>query len=317
MTLLILVPISQAVGCAAGLFRAHADFHTTADFDGVKQVSVETRNGAIEVQCVAGRSDVDIQAKRHASGITVGDALAHAEMIEIEAKRDPGQPDLLRIVAVFPPSELGRNYGAAFTIALPPDVSLTLTTKNGRVHAAGVNGDVSIETTNGAVELEDITGQVKARSSNGRMTLRDVDGDVELKTSNGTVDLARVGKDHITVETTNGRIRTADLRGEVYVRSSNGTIDLNIVSVPGSPQIRAVTSNGRIRVACPAAVSAKLRMRTSNGRVHANLKDVTVKDFESSRRLLVATINDGGGLIDIESSNGSISFETIGSATKQ
>lgn len=316
-TLLMLITATQAAGCATGLIRAESEFHTTAAFDGVKRVAVETRNGGIDVQCEPGRSDVSIDARRHATGVTTDDALAHAEMIEITATRDPDQSDLLNIVAVFPPSEPGRNYGAGFKIAMPPEVSLILDTRNGRVHAAGAKGQVQVETSNGSVQLEDITGEVKARSRNGGLRLRDVAGNVELITSNGTIDLARVGDQRITAETTNGNIRTADLRGEAYVRSSNGTINLVMSSVPDNPQIRAVTSNGRISVSCPAAVHAKLRMRTSNGRVHADLKEVNVADFESSRTLLVATINGGNGLIDIESSNASISFETIGSATKQ
>ena len=51
-------------------------------------------------------------------------------------------------------------------------------------------------------------------------------------------------------------------------------------------------------------------MHTSNGQIHGNLKNVTVKDFESSRDSQRATLNAGGGSVEIESSNGSLTLQT-------
>ena len=306
--MLCMLPLA---GCTTYLARAEINYQTTLDLAGVTRVYVETGTGKIDVQCDPARKDADIQAVKFASGTTEEDARLYAEEVQIHAERDPQRADTVRIVAQWPPNAMGRSRGAAFTIALPPHPALELKTTNGPVSVARAASGANIDTSNGAVTVLDTKGEIMARTRNGRVTLRGVDGDIDAQSSNGRIELDRVGRSSVKVVTSNGAIHAVNVKGNVSARTSNGSIDLRLVEMPARPEISAVSSNGRVLVETPATVNARLNMRTSNGRVHAELAEVgTMRDFESGRSHLSATLNQGEGQIEIRSSNGAVTFRT-------
>jgi len=306
-----LVLLSQTTGCVSYLARAEIDYQQTIDLAGVKHVCVETGNGSIDIQCDPARKDADIRAVKYANGVTEADATEYAEQIDIDVARDPARADTVRVVATWPKNASGRNRGARFTIALPPHAVLDLKTSNGGVSVARAAAGATIDTSNGQITVLDTKGDIHARTRNGRVTLTGVDGDIDAQTSNGRIVLDRAGRSSVKVVTSNGAIQALNVRGNVSARTSNGSIELRLAALPDKPAISAVSSNGRVLVEAPGAVNARLRMRTSNGRVHAELKDVgTMRDFESSRSALSATLNQGDGLIEISSSNGGVTFQT-------
>jgi len=301
-----------SVGCRSYPFQARVDFDETAEARGIRQIVVETQNGAIEVRGDPNQEDVHIRGQKFSRGSSQADARAHAEKIVIEIERDPNRPEVLRIAAHVPPGRHKGSSGASFTIALPPVVAVKAKTVNGQIKLAGTEGDADVGTANGAVRLSNVKGTTRVQTSNGKVIAKDVIGDVDIRTSNGAVELVRVGDRRVKAGTTNGRIRAKQLRGNADLRTSNGAIDLEIVSLPDDPEIRAVTSNGQVAVEVPATVKAKLHMRSSDGRLDADLENVTVADLESSRTQLIATLNGGGGSIEVRSANGSLSFRTSG-----
>lgn len=309
---LLLAGMMPLVGCRSYPFQAKVDFDETAEARGIRQIVVETQNGAIEVQGDPNQEDVHIQGQKSSRGSTEADARANAERIVIEIERDPNRPEVLRIAAHVPPGSRRRSSGASFTIAVPPVVAVKAKTVNGQIKLAGTEGDADVGTTNGAVRLANVKGTTRVQTSNGKVIAKDVIGDVDIRTSNGAVELVRVGDRRVKAGTSNGRIRAEQLRGNVDLRTGNGSIDLEIASLPDVPEIRAVTSNGGVTVEVPATVKAKLHMRSHDGRVDADLKNVTVADLESSRTQLIATLNGGGGAIELRSTDGSLSFRTSG-----
>lgn len=313
--LFALIALSQACGCTMYLARAEIEEQQTLDLTGVKHVFVDTRNGAIDVKCDPARKDADIRVVKYASGTSEADARSHAEAIEIDAARDPQQADTVRVAARWPTDAGGRNRGARFTIALPPDATLNLKTSNGGVNVARAASGADIDTSNGAITVRDTRGHVAANTRNGRITLTGIDGDVEAHTSNGTIEMDRVGVASVTAVTSNGGIHAVNVKGNVEARTSNGSIDLRIAALPPKPEIRASSSNGRVLVEAPGTVNARLNMRTTFGRVTARLDEVgTMREFESGRQHLSATLNQGDGLIEIKSSNGAVTFQSVGKA---
>jgi len=309
MTLLWLAPISLLAGCTMYLAQGKVDFHETAGSEGIGKVIVETRNGSIDVRCDTNARQVDIQGSKFASGVSQEDARALAEKIQIEVRRESGPPQSLRIVAKFPEADV-RNRGASFRIVVPPTVSLELVTCNGEVTVAGTRREVRVESSNDRIRISDVQGNVYARTSNGEVVASAIAGNVDVSSSNGNIQIQRAGRDRVKAETSNGRIRAIEIRGDAMVRSSNGQIELRVVSLPDRPTVKAVTTNGDVFVELPDTVNANLRMHTSNGQVHGNLKNATVKDFESSQNSHQATLNAGGGSVEIESCNGSVTLQT-------
>ncbi|MBI5761975.1 MAG: DUF4097 family beta strand repeat protein [Planctomycetes bacterium] len=301
----------NTAGCIVYPVRVEVQDHKSATLDGMTRVAVETRNGAIEVRCDPTARQVEVNTTRSARGMTEKDAREFAEKIEIEVGKDPSRPDTLRIAARMPVVEANRNQGAKFEIVMPPSVELALDTRNGRIDAAGCDKDIHANTSNGRVNIRDCDGSVFAETSNGEISAWDIKGDVDIRTSNGHIDLQRVGKNTVKAVTSNGRIKIVDATGAANLRTSNGSIALHCKSVPPSPDIQVVTSNGHVEVEVPSNINASVDLQTTNGRVHSDLKGVQVADLETHRSSLRAKLNDGGGRINASSSNGSVTLRTV------
>lgn len=307
---LCFTPVVLCSACTMRPFREEVASHEATDAKGISKVYIETKNGTIDVQCAKDAEQVDVEATRWASGRTPEDAKKRAEEVQVEVGRDGARPDVLRVVAKFPTVD-ASNRGASFRVTVPLGVSPELLTSNGTVSVAGADRDVHAVTSNGRVNMTDIRGGVHAVTSNGGIVARGIEGNVDVVSSNGAIDMERVGAAVIKAVTSNGRIRVVQARGsDVMLRSSNGTIELRLLSVPDTPAISVTTSNGDVTVELPHTIGAKLQMRTTNGRVDANLKDGMAKDFRSSRHSVTATLNDGAGSVDVESTNGSVTLQT-------
>ena len=236
-----------------------------------------------------------------------------AEKIQIEIRRESGPPSTLRIVARFPEAT-HPNWGVDFRIVIPPTIAVALASSNGTITVAGVHRDVRAASSNAKISITDVQGDVHASTSNGEITITAVAGDVEARSSNAGIRIQRAGRSRVKAETANGNIHATEIRGDATVLSCNGSVELRIVALPDKPTVKAVTSNSNVLVELPHTANANLRIHTSNGSVHTNFKDAVVSHVESSRNTQTATLNDGKGTIDIESSNGSVTLQTSSTA---
>lgn len=291
---------------AAGCVEARIDFHDVVDAQGVTLTVIESRNGSVEVNCDPALTSADISGTKYARAGSLSDARAEAEQIRITAHRDAGRPEVLHITAVFPIGQM--NSGASFRVKLPAATDLEINTGNGAVVARDVGRNVNVHTGNGSVHLDRVGGRAKAETSNGSITLSDVAGDVDVVSSNGSIHLENVGRERVSARTSNGRIRALGVRGIPILRTSNGSIELSTDTLPDRPKVQAVSSNGSVHVTLPSTLKAEVRLQTSNGGLHADFASAQVTGLESSRHSLKAVLNGGGGLVEVETSNSSLSF---------
>jgi DUF4097 and DUF4098 domain-containing protein YvlB len=144
-----------------------------------------------------------------------------------------------------------------------------------------------VRSTNGDVELIGRYGDIKASSTNG---------DIKLTGSAGAAELS----------TTNGGIHAADLTGPVDAHTTNGRISLTVPSLKGD--IIARTTNGGITARLGGEINARLRVHTTNGHIDTSLP-VTISNLNQSHHRLEGTIGSGGPLLDLSTTNGSVSIE--------
>ncbi|MBN1344109.1 MAG: DUF4097 family beta strand repeat protein [Phycisphaerae bacterium] len=308
---LLVLLVLPLVGCQSYPFRATVEFRETAALDGIRRIEVETQNGLIEVKGDASRKDMDLRAEKVSHGVSTEDARVHAEKVEIAISRDASHPDRLRIIVKVPLADKSRSAGASLWIELPPDLAAQLETTNGCVLATDLNGGLDAETTNGSVTLAKLKNKIRARSTNGKIIATDIGGEVDVGTSNGAVELTRVSGGRIKAVSTNGRIKATQIRAAAVLQSTNGGIELRAESVPDQPEIRLTTTNGSVKAFLPGGIRARLGIWTTNGRIHANLDGAKVGDIDSGKSHLKATLNGGGGLIDIKTTNGSVDLEAL------
>ena len=127
---------------------------------------------------------------------------------------------------------------------------------------------------------------------------------VKLTTTNGDVDLAA---DSLTgsfqAESTNGRIQARGLEGNAKVETTNGTITLDVNKL-GDEGITCDTTNGMVTITVPAGIKARVSARVTNGDINAAGLNLDVA--EQSRHRLDGTLNGGGPVIKVETTNGPI-----------
>jgi DUF4097 and DUF4098 domain-containing protein YvlB len=142
------------------------------------------------------------------------------------------------------------------------------------------------------------------RSTNGELDLVGQFGEVAAETTNGDVKLEGAAGPAF-LDTTNGDITARDVRGSVKADTTNGGIHLVIDGLKDN--VTADTTNGSITVRLIGPVNARLEAETTNGHIDVDVP-VTIKGMSRSRRNISGVIGDGGPLLSLDTTNGSITI---------
>jgi hypothetical protein len=279
-----------------GFDRYRQDFHYSYPLKADGRLVVETFNGSVEISGWD-QPTVDISGAKHGPSQEAADALK----VAID-----NSPDSVSI-RVTRPSDRRGNMGARFVIKIP--------------RAAFVD---RIFTSNGSIRTTDGRGPARMRSSNGAIRVQALRGSLDAQTSNGSVELIDVEGD-ARVHTSNGHVRTEGLRGSLEASTSNSSIHARLEQVPAGRPVRLETSNGSVELSLPANFANDIRAGTSNSgitlhmpyQVNAHVMARTTNssissDFEVkmqgefSKNRLEGVIGNGGPLMDLSTSNGSI-----------
>jgi len=275
------------------LDRYREDFHYSYPLSAGGTLQVENNNGSIDISGWD-RDTVEIEGSKYAT--------AESRMKEIRIEIS-ASPDSVRIRTV-PPLDRHGNYGARYVIRVPRHAVLSsIVSSNGSIHVDGIDGAAHLKTSNGGIRAGEIQGTLDAQTSNGSVEISDITGDTTLHTSNGSVR-ADVKKGSFDATTSNGsitaRLIDPDTR-PVHLESSNGHIDL---TMDAPREVHAETSNSSIVVRMPGSAGAMLRAHTSNSSITS---DFAVNAHGTiSKHRLEGTIGEGGPLLDLGTSNGSI-----------
>ena len=163
---------------------------------------------------------------------------------------------------------------------------------------------VEVNAVNGRIDIQCIRGTVIARSTNGSANIADVIGDIEIVTSNAKVACScTCGK--IVARSSNGKIVLESHKGSVDASTSNGLIRVGLDAV-GKDGVVLATSNGRIALELPADVDADVDLRVNNGIIR-NERSLC-KATRESNGVVRGRLGEGGALIKLRTSNGSISL---------
>jgi DUF4097 and DUF4098 domain-containing protein YvlB len=297
---------SVLVGCDieefAGSSRFKEEFHYSYDLRPGGRLSVESFNGSIEI--MGGTGDkVDISGTRYAATRELLSTL-QVDVVKTD--------DAIRIRTVRPSGRRG-NMGASYVIRLPRKVEIERAeTSNGSVRIEDVEGRTRVVTSNGAVRALRLSGDIEASTSNGSIELNDSSGSAILKTSNGKITATGV-RGRFEAETSNASIeaRVLEVDGSLPLRldTSNGAVRLTLEQSPRT-DIRVSTSNGSITLTAPSSLAARLKAGTSNGSISSAF-DVGSEGGVKTKTRLEGSLNGGGPVVELATSNGSINIEKL------
>ena len=200
-------------------------------------------NGGVTV--LGGTSDeIEIDAKVWAQARSEERALEIMREVRIETRGG-------RLRASGPDTRRREGWGVSFEVRVPRSIDLDITTHNGGVKIADVDGEIRFDVLNGGVSLLDLSGDVRGHTTNGGLTV-ELEGNrwsgrgLDVETTNGGVRL-RVPEDYsaeLVTGTVNGGM---NFDFPITVRGKLGDrVETRLGA--GGPRVRVVTTNGGVRV---------------------------------------------------------------------
>jgi hypothetical protein len=193
------------------------------------------------------RNEILVRAFIRANAEDRSDAEALARSITIDISDE-------RIRADGPRSRERRNrwgWSVSYEVMVPRRIDLRATTTNGGISVEDVEGRMDFEAENGGIAVRSAAGSVSAHTTNGgvraQLTGSSWKGErLDLRTTNGAVSLD-IPRGY------NAELETGTVNGGMYVDfpiTIQGRIGRRINTTLGSggPLVRAVTTNGVVRI---------------------------------------------------------------------
>ncbi len=302
---LMAVVLFAASGCDVMDFadsgRYRESFHFSFDAHPGVRLTVETRNGSVEISGWD-RNTVEVDGEKFAS--------TQEQLKEIRIDAQAATADSVNVRTVMPEaSGFHSNGGARYTIHVPKQAMLErIVSSNAHVTVSGVEGDARLHTSNGAIHTSRTQGALVAETSNSAIEIQDHRGDIEAHSSNGHIEAEATGGG-FRAETSNSSIE-ATLKDPnpgmpVKADSSNGHIHIRLEGAK-LPPVKIDTSNSSIELRLPPEAQAHIEAETSNGDITSDFGMTVPPGSTRSKRRLEGSIGSGGPDMRLHSSNGSI-----------
>jgi hypothetical protein len=234
-------------GCVAGE-RRHVTVQRQWPASAIERVELRGVNGDLHVDAVD-VPEVELVAEIRSRGMAPG-AGENQGYFQTELSGNTLRIEQKRHGRRGFPFRMGTKLEIDYTLRVPRQVALDLTTVNGRIATRGTAGGTTLKSVNGAIDAEVGAGDFRAQTVNGRIRASFV-GDfrgAQLKTVNGgvqailptsasfTCDLSQVNGDFeatfpLSIHSHPGRRRVS---GEV----NGGRYELKITTVNGNVRVQ-------------------------------------------------------------------------------
>lgn len=207
-------------------------------------ISVDGRqNGGVSVKGWD-RNEILARTRIQTAAPTQAEADALAQQITIQTAG-------AKIFANGPENRRDYYWSVSYEVFVPRRSDLSLTAHNGGIAISDVQGKLDFTTSNGGVALRRVGGTVHGDTTNGGLSI-ELSGDrwegeeMDVKTTNGgiSMSLPENYSAHLETGTVNGNL-SIDFPVTVQGRI---TRELAVNLGSGGPTIRAMTTNGGVRV---------------------------------------------------------------------
>jgi DUF4097 and DUF4098 domain-containing protein YvlB len=269
---------------------------------------VDTERGSITIKTHSTET-VEVEVKFKAK--TNDDELAQKLFDAFTIEYDHNGADL-NIEAKYKGSKgwLSNLFGGSkwnklnvkFEITVPERYNVDLHTSGGGIKVGDLEGLVRAATSGGGLTFGNINGDIDGKTSGGGITVGDCSGDIDIKTSGGGIRISKC-EGTVNAHTSGGGITVNEVYGTINASTSGGSVYASLLEQP-KDDCSLTTSGGGITVKLAANIDAYLDAKTSGGSVSSDFPIQFKGKVERSK--LRGEINDGGPLLYLRSSGGSI-----------
>ena len=205
------------------------------------------RNGGVAVKGWE-RNEILVRAKVQ----TAAPSKAEAEQLAKEVRIDTTG---LRIHAEGPDNRDNFYWSASYEIFVPRRSDLSVEAHNGGISIADVSGRMEFKTQNGGLSLHGVGGNVRGTTTNGgvhvELSGNRWDGEtLDVRTTNGGVHLSMPDNysAHLETGTVNGNVSSDFPLNVPLTERGRMPKEISVDIGSGGPTIRAITTNGGVRV---------------------------------------------------------------------
>lgn len=177
---------------------------------------------------------------------------AEAEQLAKEVRVETGG---MRVHAEGPASRDDFHWSVSYEIFVPLRSDLSLEANNGGISISDVSGKLEFKTLNGGVSLRRVGGNVRGTTTNGgvhvELSGNRWDGEtLDVRTTNGGVNLVMPDNysAHLETSTVNGNVSVDFPLNVPLTERGRMPKDISIDLGSGGATVRAVTTNGGVRV---------------------------------------------------------------------
>lgn len=318
-----IVALATLLVGVAGADVVERDFHESFDVSKGMRLHLHHGDGAVEI--IRWEKDVvDVDVTYRSDNTTVGigrepefhvDFRATDSRIEVKERFEGARVN----VGIH----IQRDLEYTYTIHAPDYVELHLEGDDGDVQVEDWRASISCRNDDGEISLSRIRANVEVRFQDGRVELSDVEGDLDVDADDGDLYIEGAKARDIRVRCNDGRIEIRDSEGALTVTTDDGDLrvdalttshvqarggdgNLDVHLIPGHDRVDydIETDDGTIDLILEGEVSARLTVRTDDGRIDADVRDVEVVEDERDR--FEARLGDGDGRIDIRAGDGRV-----------
>jgi hypothetical protein len=188
-----------------------------------------------------------------------------------------------------------QSPSVSLIVTAPRRANVTARTGDGSISADDLAGVVELSSGDGSIQAARVEGNLRVRTGDGSIDITDAAGRVEADSGDGSVELS-------------GRIDALD------VRTGDGAVRLDIFDGSALKTDWSVnTGDGSITLRLPRNLDADLDAHTGDGGVHADGLPVaaerdTQNNSDENRETLRAQLGKGGRTLRLRSGDGSINI---------
>lgn len=285
-----------AAGCEVNLNTEGMTSTETRTFEvtGQPDIVLDTFDGSIEVHSWD-RNAVEVEVEKRAMEQSLMDE------IQISATQEGNQI----VLKVTGPSRrsgritIGSNVSpsARLRVAVPRSSNLQAKSGDGSISVEDVSGKVGLDTADGSVRAVRLVGDIRVRSGDGSIRMEKIEGSLDLETNDGSIVLDA---------------KPTVLRG----RTGDGSIRLHVgPDTAMTEDWEITTGDGSITLTLPSGFNAELDAESGDGSVRASHPGIRVDegngdDRRERRRSLRTTIGQGGKVLRVRTSDGTVRIES-------
>jgi hypothetical protein len=259
--------------------------------------------------------------------------------ILIIARHPEGKKEKRSIWSLF--KGLHHRTSIDFTIEIPKDFDVKVSSTSGDVQISSIGGDAKIYGTSGDLRVRQIGGSSFLELTSGNVEIKDVTEQVNVKLSSGSAFIDGAGKG-LLLAATSGDVEAFNIGGDAEVKLVSGDLvlvdcegDLSSVSSSGDMVIKNIggsvdvsSSSGDVEIFLTPAEMRKYNLATCSGDVKVfylnNLDlgflldintmsgaiegDMEIKLDKVSRRHLKGTVGNGKSQLLITTASGDVSI---------